>query len=488
MLSICPRLSRALRLGVTLAVTLFSFGTQANELAPLVGTYHTDNLPGITINTGLLGRPGLSVNPTWTGTLSQQAASIAPIPFTCGDLSSGINDIISCLLVTDNYLGTGTPVSGARAAITGVMNVLSAQAQTGTVFKQYIGGNFAGQGLAGDGSVVTTTTATCDPHSCAHGTVIPVAATTQINGIYSWTLNVGDKVAITLDPGGSGIGPNNYFLTSIAAIDGLNVTIHPGLPSKATHGTTFYDLTPAASVWGIAATCQNDPNGNINPHDPVSNLFGCDGAEFDAGSTTQKVWARFGVLVSGIGNQLGVGVDGAFVVGAQTQPFQVGLLFSTISGKAPVTATGALIQSQGAFPVGSLIDLSSIQSCSANDISMPGFKVDCGGNATLSGSLTVKAAIADQSDSVQSTGAAFTIGNTNSRVILDGVDPTYTLTMAPAPADGQQLLLECGTAVPRLTVSANAGQTMKGTANSCSNTQGHSWHYRAANASWYMDY
>jgi hypothetical protein len=107
---------------------------------------------------------------------------------------------------------------------------------------------------------------------------------------------------------------------------------------------------------------------------------------------------------------------------------------------------------------------------------------------TSNGQSQLSLPLADQSELVVASGASSTVGSNQSRVVLDGVNATFALTMPPAPIDGQPVQLQCGTAVTTLTVSPNAGQSMKGTSTTCGTTQGHAWHYRTANTSWYMDY
>lgn len=96
--------------------------------------------------------------------------------------------------------------------------------------------------------------------------------------------------------------------------------------------------------------------------------------------------------------------------------------------------------------------------------------------------------IAQQSQQVPpaASGSA-TVGCASDPIVLDGVNATFALTMCATPSDGQSLKLICGSAVTALTVNGN-GAVMKGTATTCSVTQGHKWTYRASNTAWYMDY
>lgn len=102
-------------------------------------------------------------------------------------------------------------------------------------------------------------------------------------------------------------------------------------------------------------------------------------------------------------------------------------------------------------------------------------------------STALPAAIAEQSEVLLTSGTSYTYGQGVGRVILDGVAAAFSLTMMPAPIDGQWALLECGSTVTSLTVLANTGQTIKGTTATCSPDQGHAWHYRSSNATWYKD-
>lgn len=103
-------------------------------------------------------------------------------------------------------------------------------------------------------------------------------------------------------------------------------------------------------------------------------------------------------------------------------------------------------------------------------------------------SLAVSGTVSDQSEARQTSGSSYSVASHVGRVILDGVNAAYTLIMPASPTDGQPLVLECGSVVTTLTVRANTGQIMKGTAPNCSSTQGHRWTYNAAGTAWYMDY
>ena len=95
-------------------------------------------------------------------------------------------------------------------------------------------------------------------------------------------------------------------------------------------------------------------------------------------------------------------------------------------------------------------------------------------------------AVADQSAQVISSGSSASVIAGAGRVVLKGVNSSFQLTMTAAPIDGQQLLLECDTAVTSLSINPASGQSMVGTGAACSSTQGHLWHYRSADTSWHM--
>lgn len=93
---------------------------------------------------------------------------------------------------------------------------------------------------------------------------------------------------------------------------------------------------------------------------------------------------------------------------------------------------------------------------------------------------------ADQSETLISTGSSSTVAAGVGRVILDGVS-TYTLTTMASPLDGQLLSLECG-GTATITVSANSGQSIKGSTTGCTVDQGHQWRYNTSNTTWYKDF
>jgi hypothetical protein len=104
------------------------------------------------------------------------------------------------------------------------------------------------------------------------------------------------------------------------------------------------------------------------------------------------------------------------------------------------------------------------------------------------GQVVLMSPLAETASVRQTTGSSSTVAAGIGIVILDGVSATYGLTLPAAPLNGQAVELECGSAVTTLTVTPGSGQTLKGTATSCSATIGHKWRYFTANTSWYMLY
>ena len=86
------------------------------------------------------------------------------------------------------------------------------------------------------------------------------------------------------------------------------------------------------------------------------------------------------------------------------------------------------------------------------------------------------------------TGASLTFANNQDLFELTpaGTISTLTVTLAPAPSDGQTECINTSQTVTTLTVNANTGQTLV-TANTSPLAIGVSqcWQYVASNASWY---
>lgn len=110
-----------------------------------------------------------------------------------------------------------------------------------------------------------------------------------------------------------------------------------------------------------------------------------------------------------------------------------------------------------------------------------------------SGDFNTVAGRTDTSYSYQTpaTGFTITIGNGVYTLILDpaGALLTGTITMPSAPNDGQVVRITCTQNVTTLTVSPNAGQSIKnaptGFTVSLTGDQGYEFIYRAANTTWY---
>jgi hypothetical protein len=121
------------------------------------------------------------------------------------------------------------------------------------------------------------------------------------------------------------------------------------------------------------------------------------------------------------------------------------------------------------------------------------WQLDDSGNATVFGNLISQKARADQSYSYQTpaTGFTITIGNSVYTLILEpaGALLTGTITMPAAPVDGQVVRVTCTQNITTLTVSPNAGQSIKnaptGFTTSLTGDQGYEFIYRAANTTWY---
>lgn len=99
------------------------------------------------------------------------------------------------------------------------------------------------------------------------------------------------------------------------------------------------------------------------------------------------------------------------------------------------------------------------------------------------------AAIAQQGYSRQTpaTGFAITIGNAISMLILDpaGALASGTITMPAAPSDGQIVHFSSTQAITALTVSANAGQTLKNPITTLAAGGVAAWIYNLALTTWY---
>ena len=104
------------------------------------------------------------------------------------------------------------------------------------------------------------------------------------------------------------------------------------------------------------------------------------------------------------------------------------------------------------------------------------------------GQVVAMSPLAETASVRNTSGSSYTVATGVGIVILDGVNATYTLIMPATPLNGQAVELECGSSVRTLTVSASSGQTMKGSATSCTTIQGHKWRYSAPAAAWYMLY
>jgi hypothetical protein len=110
-----------------------------------------------------------------------------------------------------------------------------------------------------------------------------------------------------------------------------------------------------------------------------------------------------------------------------------------------------------------------------------------------SGNLVNQKGVADASYSYQTpaTGFSITIGAGVRTLVLDpaGTLATGTITMPASPVDGQEIRISSSQNITALTVSANAGQSIKNapTAFTVSTTgqQGYAFIYRASNTTWY---
>lgn len=110
-----------------------------------------------------------------------------------------------------------------------------------------------------------------------------------------------------------------------------------------------------------------------------------------------------------------------------------------------------------------------------------------------SGNLVNLKGVADQAYSYQTpaTGFSITIGASIRTLILDpaGTLATGTITMPASPVDGQEIRIASSQTITALTVSPNAGQSIKNapTALTVSTTgpQGYEFIYRSSNTTWY---
>jgi hypothetical protein len=105
------------------------------------------------------------------------------------------------------------------------------------------------------------------------------------------------------------------------------------------------------------------------------------------------------------------------------------------------------------------------------------------------GGLATKGAMVDTGYSYQtpSTGFSITLGNNTYTTILDpaGTLATGTITMPSAPIDGQMVQFSCSQIVTALTVSANAGQSIKDAPTTVAAGGGFRYLYKSSNTTWY---
>lgn len=83
--------------------------------------------------------------------------------------------------------------------------------------------------------------------------------------------------------------------------------------------------------------------------------------------------------------------------------------------------------------------------------------------------------------------ASITIANGAQALVLDpaGTIATLTVTLAPAPKDGESVIISSSQIVTTLTLSPNAGQTISNAATSLTAGGSCRYLYRAANTKWY---
>lgn len=99
-------------------------------------------------------------------------------------------------------------------------------------------------------------------------------------------------------------------------------------------------------------------------------------------------------------------------------------------------------------------------------------------------------AILDSASNFQTptTGFTITLNNGDWHVILDPASTlaTGTITMPPAPFDGQIINIRSSQQITALTISPNAGQSVKGTPTTLALGGIIEAVYRAANTTWYF--
>lgn len=116
-----------------------------------------------------------------------------------------------------------------------------------------------------------------------------------------------------------------------------------------------------------------------------------------------------------------------------------------------------------------------------------------GATVDTSANFITAKATCDQSYSYQTpaTGFSITIGNNLTILILDpaGTLATGTITMPTTPVDGQIIRISSSQTITSLTVSPNAGQSIKNAPTTLTLSavadQGYAWVYRLANTTWY---
>lgn len=111
------------------------------------------------------------------------------------------------------------------------------------------------------------------------------------------------------------------------------------------------------------------------------------------------------------------------------------------------------------------------------------------GTATAA-NLTSSGFVADSGYNYQvpSTGFTITMANGNYHLILDpaGTLATGTITMCPAPVDGQMVDIKITQIITALTIAGNSGQSVKGNPTSAAVGSSFTGIYRATNTTWYF--
>jgi hypothetical protein len=317
----------------------------------------------------------------------------------------------------------------------------------------------------------TTTNATMYPaFGTGAGTSALKISTTKLTWNPSTGLLTAPSVSAQLNGTLGLTTPAAAAVTTLSASGQLTSTVATGTaPFSVASSTVVPNLNVSQLLGGTWAV-----PGAIGSSTPNTGVF----TQLSIGGQTTGI-ADFrtstgAVVVAGRTSNAGVGSQpGAYAV---YSPNAIGTVL--IWGQLRVSISNATAGSEACSLIFSTRVGGSFVDC---------FKVDDSGN-----SVNLKG-VADQAYSYQTpaTGFSITIGAGIRTLILDpsGTLATGTITMPAAPVDGQKIRISSSQNITALTVSANAGQSIKNapTAFTTSTTgpQGYEFEYRSTNTTWY---